>query len=359
MRDTFEVASALGRYPIRSGSGLLAEVVSQHPDSIFLVDSRLAARLPTAISKIILLEATEVNKSLEHVPEIITRMQAQGANRSSHLVAIGGGVMQDLATFVASIYMRGIPWTYMPTTLLAMADSCIGGKSSINVQGLKNLVGNFYPPTDIQIDLDFVASLNREQTVSGLFEAVKICYARGPQAFHDLLAVDTRFPLSADNAQRIIMHALRTKQWFIEVDEFDQKERLLLNYGHTFGHAIEACTDFAVPHGIAVGLGVLITIDYSIRHKLLSAAGLERALQLKDATLNLLKDVVDALRTPLARLNDADMLKRFGADKKHRADHYRIIVPAGDGALELISLPRTAATDAGITLSWRSVFDAL
>ena len=207
-------------------------------------------------------------------------MRELGANRATHLIAIGGGVIQDIVTFCASVYMRGLRWTYMPTTFLSMADSCIGGKSSINVMGYKNLVGNFYPPSQVLIDVDFVDTLDAEKVVGGLFEAAKICYARSYGEFAAYLAEHPASKMSLDVAHVVIVRALRTKKWFIEIDEFDKKERLLLNFGHTFGHAIEAGGDFSVPHGIAVGLGMLVAIKYAGLRQWLSPGGEEHTAAL-------------------------------------------------------------------------------
>ncbi|MBL8506683.1 MAG: 3-dehydroquinate synthase, partial [Methylobacillus glycogenes] len=278
MQESFEINSASGSYEIVVGSGLLNDIVQAHPDAIFLVDERLKGCLPVDRGlKIILLQAVENNKSLEAMPEVILKMREAGANRGTHLVAIGGGIIQDIATFVASIYMRGLAWTYMPTTFLGMVDSCIGGKSSVNVHNYKNLVGNFHPPKSVHIDLDFLKTLSAEMVVGGLYEAAKICYARSYEKFGEYLAEQPQYPLSSEQAHNIILHSLKTKKWFIEIDEFDQKERLLLNYGHTFGHAIEAGTNFGISHGIAVGIGMVVAVEYAKANGQLTAAGQQSA----------------------------------------------------------------------------------
>ena len=123
--------------------------------------------------KPIFIEATEMEKSLDRAPALIERMRAGGVNRRTLLVAVGGGVIQDISAFVASVYMRGLTWSYVPTTVLAMVDSCIGGKSSINVGPYKNLVGTFHPPQQIHIDPALAETLPRDQFASGLIEAAK------------------------------------------------------------------------------------------------------------------------------------------------------------------------------------------
>jgi len=358
MPESFEVISSSGNYVVTTGSGLLAGVIAANPDAIFLIDERLEHVLPASVEKRIVIEANESRKSLEAMPEVILQLRKFGANRSSHLVAVGGGIMQDIATFAASVYMRGISWTYMPTTLLGMADSCIGGKSSINVLGYKNLIGNFYPPLEVVIDVDFIRTLDAEQVIGGLYEAVKICYTRGHQPFLDYLAEGPAWPLPADVAQRLLLRSLRTKKWFIETDEFDQKERLLLNFGHTFGHALEAATDFGVSHGMAVGVGMLIAIDYAQRRGVLGAMGEQRVAQLAQHVDEMLAIVVGSgMRWPQVDL--AAVMEKFNNDKKHRADAYRVVLPTGEGDLDLVSEPRDDTVRAALRQSYETVFDRL
>ncbi len=340
MQKSFEVSASTGSYNVIVGRHLLQQVMNEHPDAFFIIDELLKSRLPAAISKKIVVEAVEANKSLETIPGIIQQLRKLGADRSSHLVAIGGGIIQDIATFAASIYMRGIPWTYMPTTLLSMVDSCIGGKSSINTLGYKNLVGNFYPPGKVLVDTSFVDTLDAEMIVGGLFEAAKICYARGYPKFLEYLAADPGVPMSADRAQRIIMHSLQTKVWFIETDEFDQKERLLLNFGHTFGHAIEAGTEFGVSHGIGVGLGMLAAVKYARQNNRLAQTGSDRTDHLVQHIKTLLGGGSNNVVQNPPVIDLALVMDKFDHDKKHRSDSFRIIVPQGDGALELISEPK-------------------
>ena len=169
--------------------------------------------------------------------------------------------------------MRGLSWTYLPTTVLAMADSCIGGKSSINVRSHKNLVGNFYPPQRILVDLDFVTSLDREMAMGGLFEAAKICFAFGPDKFDDYLALAPEDARTPAKIGPLVDLALRTKKWFIEIDEFDQAERLSAQFRPYLRTFIEAATHFAVSHGVAVGLGMAIACAFASQDGQLSAKG--------------------------------------------------------------------------------------
>jgi 3-dehydroquinate synthase len=222
-----------------------------------------------------------------------------------------------------------------------MVDSCIGGKSSINAAGYKNLVGNFFPPSNVLVDVSFIATLDAEMIVGGLYEAAKICYASGYPGFLAYLAEQPSCPMTPEQAQRVILQSLRTKKWFIEVDEFDQKERLLLNFGHTFGHAMEAGTDFGISHGIGVGLGMLVANEYAKRQGNLTSDGLARVEHLGSHVRALLGAGASCVQASLPAIDLGLVMDKFDHDKKHRPGSYRIIVPAGDGSLELISVPKS------------------
>ncbi len=220
-----------------------------------------------------------------------------------------------------------------------MVDSCIGGKSSINIGKYKNIVGNIYPPDEINIDIDLLDSLPATQIVDGLCEAVKICYASSPADLERYLVLSSSVEESKNHIQEIIELCLGAKKRFIEIDEFDQKERLLLNYGHTFGHALESSLDFGLSHGIAVGIGMCVAVEFSRQQSLLKEEGVSRSLNLENYTINLLSEVSGL--SGLLRQVDFDILVDcFRNDKKHRPNCYRVILPAGDGCLTLNELAR-------------------
>lgn len=352
---SFDIASSTGSYAIRIGDGLFDRVLADEGEVLFVVDAYLAGRMKAAGIDAIALPAEEITKSLNRMTALIEAMKDRQTTRGTTLIAVGGGVVQDCATFAASVYMRGIPWVYVPTTLLSMADSCIGGKSSINVGKYKNIVGTFHPPTRVDIDPRLAATLSAEQRIAGLCEAVKICMCRGPEALERYLALSpTPAPDFAGLAQ-VIELCLRAKKWFIEIDEFDRKERLILNFGHTFGHAIEAASKFAISHGVAVGLGMI------------AAMHLGRALE-PDATppphvaafrqhvLDLLAGVPQ-LRQHLAVLPAEALMDAFAADKKHSRSEFAVIVVNRGGAVERRMLPRdehSAALIAGAFAAMRA-----
>jgi 3-dehydroquinate synthase len=298
---------------------------------MFIADEFFAPALRAGGVEAITLESAETVKSLDAMPAVITEMRRRGANRQTELVAIGGGIVQDVAAFAASVFMRGIAWKYVPTTVLAMSDSCIGGKSSINVGPYKNLVGTFHPPTEILIDPLLADTLTPEQRAAGLIEAGKICYCRGERAFAEYLALAPDAGMDGAALEPVLTASLMGKKWFIETDEFDQAERLLLNFGHTFGHAIEGATHFRIAHGIAVAVGILCALDF---RKGMGAPDHARVEAL-DRHMRQLLSAAPGLSAELAQLPVADVVERFEADKKHSATHYTLILPDTDGGIAL------------------------
>ena len=344
MSDYFKIASSAGDYAVRIGGGLPAGEQGDPAQQIVLCDQFFAAAYQAQGLKVIAIEASENAKSLDRMGDIIVAMRQFGANRKTRLLVVGGGVIQDIATFVASLYMRGLKWNYLPTTLLGMVDSCIGGKSSINVGSYKNLIGNFYPPQNIVIDMAFVETLNTEQRVAGLCEAVKICYAHTGDAFARYLALNAGAGSDAAVLREVISLSLQTKRWFIEIDEHDHKERLLLNYGHAFGHAIESACNFAIPHGIAVGVGVLASLHFA-RLNSHYATPPARVAQL-EAYMTALLGTLTQLPAQIAQVATGELMSRFEADKKHSASHYAVIVPDAQGYLARLELPKNDASRA-------------
>jgi 3-dehydroquinate synthase len=343
----FEVESAGGKYPVLSERGVLSARADAMREGVVITDLHFARELLGHGVAAIVLEANEANKSLDALSGIVVRMREAGATRHSHLWAVGGGAIQDVAGFLASIYMRGIAWTYVPTTLLGMVDSCIGGKSSINVGAYKNLVGTFHTPAAVLIDATLTATLGAEQRVAGLAEAAKICYCRGEETFEEYLSLDPRATIEPDGFEPIIALSLRAKKWFVEADEFDRAERRLLNLGHTFGHALEGASGYRLSHGIAVAVGMLCALALS--RELLRSAPSGAAPALERHVRGLLA-AVPRLEETLASIDPSSAFDRIRADKKHESAHYLFITLDPAGRPQVTRLPRNDAT--------RSVVDA-
>lgn len=228
----------------------------------FIVDARVAQLYadelpqPSATVSMLTIQATEAAKSLDRFPSYVGHLVDKGLRRDHVLVAVGGGIIQDITCFLAATMLRGVRWRFYPTTLLAQADSCIGSKSSINCGDAKNILGTFTPPNEVIVAPRFLRTLDERDIRSGIGEMLKVHAIAGPDAFQTL--ADDYHRLGQDTAVMIgaIRRSLEIKQGYIERDEFDTGPRLVFNLGHSFGHAIEAATSFAVPHGIAVTIGL-------------------------------------------------------------------------------------------------------
>ncbi len=355
MSVLFEINSSIKGYQVEILSSMGVHGLDRVENTYALIDQHVLTLYPTleAVNGIEI-PATEQAKTLETVGFVIESLRRLGAGRESHLVAIGGGVIQDIATMASSTYMRGISWAYYPTTLLGMVDSCVGGKSSINVGQYKNIAGNFYPPRKIIINTAFCETLSLDEMIAGLCEAVKICFADTCSAFDQYLGMTDKSGLIPQNdLAAVIELSLRTKKKFIEEDEFDQDVRLLLNYGHTFAHAIEAASHFAITHGVAVGVGMLIAIEVSEKISPVTARS-ARALTLF-TYVRLLLGGVSSLPTNLAAILSDEILCAFKSDKKHRQHEYAIIIPDEHGRLYRKFIPINDKSDALIRNAFESI----
>lgn len=346
MLETFSISSSTGSYLVEVGLNLeQTNSLSKSPDVVIADQNVANLWFFGQTENALLVDAIEENKTLDGCAKLIEGMRSKGASRGSHLYAFGGGIIQDLSTFCASTYMRGIRWTYIPTTLLGMVDSCIGGKSSINVGPFKNIAGNFYPPQKIVIDIKFCKTLALAERLAGLCEAVKICFAASDEQFEDYLQIvsESSSDLSEEKILQVVILSLKTKKRFIEEDEFDNGPRLLLNFGHTFGHAIEAATNFSITHGIAVGIGMLAEIQFGnaiSNTKIIS----NRVLCLE----GYIKKVLAVLPESIHALKSLDIeaaMRAFKSDKKHSSQEYVVVVANANGYLERVRVPICVETD--------------
>jgi len=358
MLKKFNVASSTGSYQVLIGSNFASTRLSSFGKKS-IVDFNVRTLWPQLFDEnCIVFESIEENKTFGGVESIIFELRERGVTRASHLAAVGGGIIQDVSTLSASTYMRGVKWEYYPTTLLGMVDSCIGGKSSINVGDFKNLAGNFYPPEKVIIDTSFCKTLEEEQIVEGLFEALKICYADSPKMFEKYLSlVNLSTNLYSLDFKSLVELSLLTKKRFIEEDEFDQGVRLLLNFGHTFGHAIEAATCFKIKHGVAVGLGILIAHELSKAMRLLDDAN-QATMRLIDHVKQLLI-LVPGLKANLGCVDPDIFMSKFSSDKKHSADRYVAILFSSNGDLIRHPFEKSLEIDRMIINSFSKMIEQL
>ena len=295
----------------------------------FLIDANVARLYADQLRSVldhkntVVIEATEANKSIERIIPIFELLVANSVRRDHTLIAIGGGIIQDITCFIASTLLRGMTWKFVPTTLLAQADSCIGSKSSINLGKTKNILGTFNPPNEIFVCADFLDTLEDKDIRSGIGEILKV-HAIDSAAAYDRLTTDYD-ALQTDRNVLLsyIRHALLIKQRFIEVDEFDRGVRNIFNYGHSFGHAIEAATDFGVPHGIAVTMGMDMANRIAVLRGLLPE---QHYLRMHPV---LHKNYVPFANTPIPL---DDMLSALMKDKKNTSSKLVLIFPVGNEA---------------------------
>ncbi len=263
MFDSLAVQSLFRNYEVHFSSDFtqpLKELVAQR--AFFIIDAviwdlyheKLKDLIPE--TSFFIVEAAERNKSLDKCREIIEILVGKGVRRNEKLVAIGGGIVQDVTAFSASITYRGLEWCFFPTTLLAQADSCIGGKTSINLGDKKNLIGNFHPPARIYIDTAFLDTLSLDDIKSGVGEIIHYYIYAASNLFADLMSNYNRIIGDRYLLLKYIRESLQIKKTVIEKDEFDRGERNKFNYGHTFGHALESVTDYRIKHGQAVTVGM-------------------------------------------------------------------------------------------------------
>jgi 3-dehydroquinate synthase len=206
----------------------------------------------------------EAAKEMRTVLSVVERLIALGADRSTALIALGGGVIGDLTGFTASIFMRGIPVIQIPTTLLAQVDSGIGGKTGVDTDAGKNILGTFHQPKGVFIDLAFLETLPDEQFRSGLAEAIKYGIIETPELLDDIEAAAAAGGLRESAfLEKIITSACRIKKGLVELDEWDRGVRRILNFGHTVGHAVEAASAYSLMHGEAVAIGMVAAALFS------------------------------------------------------------------------------------------------
>ncbi|MDD5368006.1 MAG: hypothetical protein PHQ40_02880 [Anaerolineaceae bacterium] len=282
-------------------------------------------------SEIIVFPVKEDIKTLESVQIIYDRLIERSSKRNLTLITAGGGILQDITGFVASTLYRGIQWVFIPTTLLAQADSCIGSKTSLNYRGYKNLIGSFYPPSQIWIDPSFINTLKIDDYYSGLGEVAKLHIMGGDGFTQWLIGQDELIAARNQVAlQQAIQNSLEIKIGFIANDEFDLGRRNMLNFGHDFGHAIEAVTDFAIPHGQAVVTGILLANIIAVNRGLLSE--------------NKRRYLEEELLTPLCKVKPkaSDLypdriIDAMGRDKKRKGKDLALIMLTEENEMILVN----------------------
>ena len=260
-------------YEINIGRGLIdkaGEIFNLHRRVLIITDSGVPREYAERVlgrcdeGEIITVDQGEGSKSAECFIRLCERMVEMGMTRGDCVVAVGGGVVGDLAGFTAASYMRGIDFYNIPTTLLSQVDSSIGGKTAINLGGVKNIVGAFYQPKGVIIDPDLLKSLPQRQINNGLAEAIKMSLTSDEELFN-LISLGN----IEKDIEEIIIRSLMIKKAVVEEDEREGGLRRILNFGHTFGHAVEAQEEMAgLYHGECVAIGMIPVSSSEVREKL-------------------------------------------------------------------------------------------
>lgn len=351
---TIRINTASARYSVHIGSNLVSNIsrnllkitgrnvartfVLTSPQTWSLWGKQFASGFPDDQTPTVLfLPPGESHKRLASVERLAGELSIAGADRSSLLIAFGGGIVGDAGGFLAAIYMRGIPYVQVPTTLLAQVDSSVGGKTGVNLTTGKNLIGSFHQPLAVFADVDVLKTLPPRELRAGLFESIKAGIIRDPNLFRFLENNRERI-LACDPAalRRVISASVAMKAEVVGIDERESGLRMILNFGHTLGHAIEAVTGFRkLLHGEAIAWGMLAALHISRSRDLLSKEEASRMEQLVRSYGPL----------PRFRARMPDLLDAAGRDKKNRARTRRFVLTPGIGKAFVVE----NVTDAELT----------
>jgi len=347
------IKSARGPYEVVCSRGVITrgrELMKQgpKPGGFFFLSSphvwehwgtKIAANIrgDRRRSGAILFDDSETSKRLETVEEIVRALIQTGADRDATLVAVGGGVVGDVAGFVAATYLRGVRLVHVPTTLVAQVDSAIGGKTGVNLPEGKNLIGAFYPPEVVLADPDVLSTLPHRQYRSGLYEVIKYGVIADPALFR-LLERQMLALLRRDRKalEYVIPRCIRIKASVVATDEREAGLRQILNFGHTLGHALEAATGYEkCLHGEAVGWGMIFATLLALATNRFSAKDTARVIALILSVGPL---------PPVPAISDSKLQALLQSDKKVHAGKIGWVLPSAIGR-----------TKWGLEVPWRLV----
>ncbi len=340
---TINVITGSGQYTVSIGSGLIDSLstrlrktfgkeqtriyVLTSPEIWSLWGERFLSSFGEQQPVILFLPSGERHKRLAEVERLGLELLRAGADRSSLLIAFGGGVIGDVGGFLAAIYMRGIEYVQIPTTFLSQVDSSVGGKTGVNLSAGKNLMGCFYHPRAVLADIGLLSTLPQRELRAGLYESIKAGLIRDAALFRSMEAncrlLDQREPAAME---KTIAASVRMKAEVVGLDERESDLRMILNFGHTMGHAIEAAAGFgAILHGEAVAWGMLVALHISRMRKWLRAEDATRAEKL-----------IRYFDPPaLPRLRPQRLMEAASKDKKNRAGVRRFILLKGIGKAQV------------------------
>jgi 3-dehydroquinate synthase len=336
--QTIRVETPSAKYEVFTGSGLLQSLapriekaIKRLPRRVFVITSpeiwalwgqtfqKSFAEPPT----VLFLPPGEKNKTIRNAEALLREMVRAGGDRSSLVIAFGGGIVGDVGGFVASIFMRGIPYVQVPTTLLAQVDSSVGGKVGTNLPEGKNLVGSFHHPRAVFADIGTLGTLSDRELRAGLMESVKSGIIRDRSLVRYMEEhADAVLGRDPKALERVIAATVRMKAEVVGKDERENGLRMILNFGHTIGHALEQATGYkAMLHGEAVGWGMVAALTIARRRGTITPAQCDRLEQL----------IYRYGPLPQISVRAAKVVQSTGADKKNVGGVRRFVLPLGIG----------------------------
>ncbi|NLX17902.1 MAG: 3-dehydroquinate synthase [Desulfobulbus sp.] len=354
-QQTIEVGLGERSYPITIGAGIFRQIgemlktagIAQRYGIIS--DDRVAALYGDLLSatleksrvraELFTFPPGEESKCLQTVEELAGRLAVAGFDRASALIALGGGVVGDITGFLASVYMRGIPFVQIPTTLLAQVDSSVGGKTGVDLPQGKNLIGTFYQPRAVYIDTDVLQTLPKDEFLGGMAEVIKYGASMDADFFHWLRQQhDAIVALDPAVIVPMIRRCCEMKAAVVEQDEQESGLRRILNFGHTIGHAVEAVSGYELNHGFAVAIGMQAVAELAVRSGRASSAVAEEI----GALLHLY-----GLPLEIPAQYDRVSLRRFmRTDKKASGGRLVFVLPVALGTVDITDQIDETALDA-------------
>jgi 3-dehydroquinate synthase len=354
--QTIRVDTPSAKYDVVAGSGLvktlaprMQRVAGRLPRRVFVLTSPEIWALwgETFLSSFteppitLFLARGEKHKTMASVERLLRQMIRAGGDRGSLLIAFGGGIVGDVGGFLAAIYMRGIPYVQVPTTFLAQVDSSVGGKTGVNLPEGKNLVGSFHHPLAVFADIDVLGTLPNRELRAGLMESIKAGIIRDRSLVRFMEEnVDAILGRNPKALEKVIAASIRMKAGVVNRDERENGLRMILNLGHTLGHAIEQATRYKVLlHGEAVGWGMVAALYLGLRRRTISAGQAER-----------LENLI-YLYGPLPplKLRPSKLVAASGGDKKNIGGVRRFVLPVGIGDAGVVEDVTTAELEAAAT----------
>ena len=337
MSDNFSVQSIYGEYQVTFGSYLDQLPAIIEDGDIVIIDENILTFHPEispifSDQHVLKVKANEDAKTYQSIGILLGKIIESGFTKANKIIAIGGGVTQDITAFSSSILFRGVDWVFFPTNLLTQCDSCIGSKTSVNFDKYKNQLGGFYPPRKIIIDSKFLDTISPLEVASGLGEMMHYFLVDGVSSLDELNQEIVQAKTDRATLNRLIHRSLTIKRKMIEIDEFDKGPRNVFNYGHTFGHAIETTSGYSVPHGVAVAYGIDLANLISERMGLID-------MSLRNEIRPILENIWQEKALP--DINITQYMNALSKDKKNTGKDINAILTKGLGNMFKSPIPRT------------------